>query len=590
MDVLPNLEDAYNLVRNESISYLVNTYGAIEVDLEDKYKYPVTLRVNITVADFEISLLISLPFDFPDSFPIIKLDDLSFQKLYPLPHLNKSKILCLFDDVLASPNPENPLGILESTIEKAKKVLLDGILNNNNEEYREEFNTYWAEDSIEFYLSIVKPSKTPKEVYMVPFKYNNWKEKGIISDQRREAFYWIKNVGGSFKEEEIKKILYIPLDEPIHYPFPETNFDIYKLLVRNTIALKSLTNFLTKYKRPTMVLFSMKIDNEYTWAMWEHQSPKKSIISRYKGKKRKETNLKGFRKGIQHGYLELVKEFPKRKIAKYSITDVRKTRLKIRGGDGKVEFLDSKVAIIGCGALGSHIAQSIFELGIQNLLLVDYDILSFENINRHLCGANYIGQKKTAAVKNLLEMHYPTSFINIYNDDVISLLRVSPHILNSYDLIIVAISQTPTELRLNELQERSLINKPILNVWVEPYLAGSHAVWTNPNNYFSLKNLFNNGLYKYQVLRNGNLFSKKELGCNTSYVPYGVLELKKFVIDLMTFIQQQLNSEYSKAYTWLGNLEEQRRNNRLLSPKWIAANNYTHRQYDLIQKNQESAD
>lgn len=592
MDVHHSLKDIYNKIRRESVDYLKNTYGAIEIESENVHKYPVTVKIGTLVENLNVNLLVNIPFNFPDSFPNIKLDDRSFQQLYPLPHLNKFSTLCLFDEVVASPNPDNPLGILDASIKKAKELLKSGILEENINDYTDEFETYWAEDSKDFYLSIVTSAQEPKMVYLVPFKYGNWHEKGIFSDNKNEAIMWIQNLGGSFNEEEITQVLYIPLNQQLKFPFPKDNKDIYHLLREGKSgSLKEYFQYLSKFKRPTKVLFSVQSDNNYSWGAWEHLQPFKKIVSKYKGRKKVQKGIKGFRVNSQNGWLEIVKEFPKREIIKYSVEDVSAFRLKTRGGDGKLDNIGLKIAIVGCGAVGSHLAQGLFDIGIQHLLLVDSDRLSFENVNRHLCGVNQVGQFKTEAIKNRLRRHYPTSQIHVYNDNVLSLIQANPNTLNPYDLIILAISNSPAEIRINELQMNNVINSPILNVWVEPYLAGGHGVWIEPGNSVPIKMLFDNGSYKYQILKNGNLYSKKELGCNTSYVPYGALELKKFIIDVIMFIQQQLNKEIrrSKVLTWLGNLTEQKNNKRILAPKWVGANDYSTRFYD-IEISHESVD
>jgi len=585
-----NLSVIYNKIRNESVDYLIHSYGAIKVESEDPFKYPVTLKTTISIEKQDYNLLICLPYNFPDSFPKVKLDNDSFKKLYPLPHLDIFKTLCVFDDVLASPNPENPTGVLDATIEKAKEILLKGILGQNHDDYVDEMETYWAQESKGFYISIVEPSEVSKEVCLIPFKFQNWLEKGMIADKKSEAIKWIQNVGGTFNEEEIISLFYIPLSEPMKYPFPKINKDIVHLLKGNNNR-KDYFTYLSKHQRPTKILFSMKLHDQYSWGLWEHVKPYKKVVSKYKGRRKIQTGLKGFRKDSQNAWLELIKEFPYMELDKYSVKDVRATRLKTRGGDGKTDNIGKKVAIIGCGAVGSHIAQGLMDIGILDLLLIDPDNLNFENINRHLCGADQVGKKKTEAIKNRLRRHYPSSNIHVCSDNVLSFLQTYPKSLNSYDFIIVAISNTPTEVRLDELQKKKIISKPIINIWVEPYLAGGHAVWNAPDNTKSLKKLFRDGSYKYQILKNGNLYSKKELGCDTSYVPYGVLELKKFIIEVLMFIQQQQNNEgkESKVLTWLGNLSEQKKNKRILSPRWVGADDFSVRINEL-EYYQESVD
>ncbi|PFM75232.1 hypothetical protein COJ46_22020 [Bacillus sp. AFS077874] len=596
MDALHNLAEIYSQLRSDSINYLINKYQAEFVDSlqnnQNIQKYPVTLKLKVEVAGIDIILLISLPFNFPDSFPKISLEDHSFDKLYPLPHLNQYKTLCIFDEVVATPNPHKPLEILDSCIERAEELLLKGIKNENMQDYLDEFETYWSEGNKGNFLSLVQPGEECKEVYITPFILRGSQHRWILSDQKSTAINWIQNIGGIAKDEEVTKVLYIPLTELLNFPFPKCNYDVFRLIKGNKLAIKALSDYLTKNKRPSKVLFSMFSNGQYSWGVWEHEKPFKKVTSQYKGQKKLQTSVKGFRKGSQHGWLELVKDFPKMNINKYTVDDVRATRLKNRGGDGKTNNQGLRVAVIGCGAIGSHLAQGLIDIGIHHLMLVDNDILSFENINRHLCGASDVGYMKTEVVKNLLRKHHPTTQIHVYNGDVLSLLTSSPNALNSFDLIITAISNLPAELRLNDLQKNNLITKPILHVWVEPYLAGGHAIWTNPGEQISLKSLFlRNGEYKYQVLKNGNHYTKRELGCNTSFVPYGVLDLKKFILDVILFIEQQLVMELktSRIFTWLGNLEEQKNNKRLLAPKWVGANGFTTRFFNF-ENNEESAD
>lgn len=280
MDDPLNLAEIYIKNRIESVRYLELAYGAITVETENLIEYPVTLNISITVEDNDINLLISLPFNFPDSFPRVKLDDQSFQKLYPLPHLNIFKTLCIFDEVVASPNPENPKGVLDATIEKSREILIKGILKLNLEDYIDEFETYWAEESKGIYLSIVEPSEILKEVCLVPFKYGKWLEKGIFCDQKSEAIKWIQNLGGTFNEKEIFHVLYVPLLEPMKFPFPKYNKDIFHLLKNNKSNIKDYSHFLSKHKRPTKILFSNHLNNEYTWGVWEHLKPykRKSVV------------------------------------------------------------------------------------------------------------------------------------------------------------------------------------------------------------------------------------------------------------------------------------------------------------------------
>jgi molybdopterin/thiamine biosynthesis adenylyltransferase len=60
------------------------------------------------------------------------------------------------------------------------------------------------------------------------------------------------------------------------------------------------------------------------------------------------------------------------------------------------------IHIIGCGALGSHIAELLVRLGCDNIHLWDFDVVSPHNITNQLFVHKQIGQKKTIALDYLL--------------------------------------------------------------------------------------------------------------------------------------------------------------------------------------------
>lgn len=590
MDVHHNLAAIYDAHRNEITAYLQAAYGAVQKEVENKKKYSASLSLNLTVLELKIGLIINIPFNFPDAFPQIKLDEPSFKKVFPIPHLNIFRTLCLFDEVVASPNPHNPIGIMKTVLEKAEEVLNKGLLKQNAHDFMDEFESYWIQESEKgSFFNLVEPGERIKAVYLVPGVLKSQKNISILTDSKSDAVRWIQNVGGSYNEDLISEIIYVPLKNLFPYPYPKNNIEIYRLLKQNeSLNINDYFTYLNKNQRPAKALFSIRLNDSFLWGIWEHQKPSKRNTTLYKGKKVNQKSLRGFRKESKNGLLELARDFPNVEIKKYYVEDVRTARLKTRGGDGELKHQSKKVAVIGCGAVGSHLTQALIDIGVQHLLLVDPDTLSFENINRHLCGADQVGSKKTEAIKQRLNKHFPTSQIHIYSDNVLSLLNQHPEGLNSYDLIVCAISHIPTELRLNELQRNGILTTPIVDIWVEPYLAAGHAIWIEPASKIDLNSIFQNGKFRYQVLKNGNQYAKKELGCNTSYVPYGVLDLKKFIIDVAMFINDQWNNEQRNnlILTWLGNLSENRNHKRLLEPKWVGAADFSLRYSTLENKNE----
>lgn len=66
-----------------------------------------------------------------------------------------------------------------------------------------------------------------------------------------------------------------------------------------------------------------------------------------------------------------------------------------------------KVILFGVGALGGSVALLLAKAGVGEIRIVDDDKLTPGNAMRHICGLNWIGFKKTTAVKHQINIHNP---------------------------------------------------------------------------------------------------------------------------------------------------------------------------------------
>lgn len=62
----------------------------------------------------------------------------------------------------------------------------------------------------------------------------------------------------------------------------------------------------------------------------------------------------------------------------------------------------TEFVILGCGAVGSWVADGIARMGGKRFILVDPDTVVLSNLNRSLFNASDVGQKKTAAIARSL--------------------------------------------------------------------------------------------------------------------------------------------------------------------------------------------
>lgn len=82
------------------------------------------------------------------------------------------------------------------------------------------------------------------------------------------------------------------------------------------------------------------------------------------------------------------------------------------GRYNRVKLHNSIVNIIGVGAVGGEIADSMAKAGIQTINLFDFQDIKPNNPIRHIVGIEHVGIYKVHAVSNILHYHNP--FVTVY--------------------------------------------------------------------------------------------------------------------------------------------------------------------------------
>jgi adenylyltransferase/sulfurtransferase len=74
------------------------------------------------------------------------------------------------------------------------------------------------------------------------------------------------------------------------------------------------------------------------------------------------------------------------------------------GEDGQKKLIDSRVAIIGCGALGGHSSTLLTRAGIGFIRVIDRDVIELDNLQRQvLFDEKDVGKPKANAAENRLK-------------------------------------------------------------------------------------------------------------------------------------------------------------------------------------------
>ncbi len=86
--------------------------------------------------------------------------------------------------------------------------------------------------------------------------------------------------------------------------------------------------------------------------------------------------------------------------------------------DLRARLRASRVAIIGCGGLGSNIAAMLVRSGVRTLTLADFDVVAETNLNRQLYFRDQLGMLKVEALAETLLRIDPDVTLRLVSDPV----------------------------------------------------------------------------------------------------------------------------------------------------------------------------
>ncbi len=125
--------------------------------------------------------------------------------------------------------------------------------------------------------------------------------------------------------------------------------------------------------------------------------------------------------------------------------------LKEIGKNGQKKLLSSKIAIIGCGALGTHIANNMARAGVGRIIIVDRDFVEIDNLQRQILFDEEDAVKRIpkvmAAKKKLKKINSEIEIIPIIEDVNPSNIE---NIIKDVDLVIDATDNLETRFLIND--------------------------------------------------------------------------------------------------------------------------------------------
>lgn len=513
-------------------------------------------KLEIELNGSPVQLYFGVKKSFPLSLPYIFL--VQWDSFGILPHVETDGYICYAQEEGSLLDSGNAGGIAQEALDRAIQTIKDGISGANHKDFIDEFGAYWDRlVKIKKYKSLVSPVDHVKRIHLYKEKSG---QRYLADDEQSFKKFLHLPAHVSWKHYPA---LYIPLAPGtlIIPPHPSNFWDIDEIrkIISGNLApgqYAELQSLLSKPHHEEVILLSLP-----------RLAEGETLISiRFEGVQLEHPLIEGSR----------VKD-----IVPLMIVRRDKEYLMPRGGSN-LTLRQKRVLLLGCGALGGFIAAELTRAGISRLTVLDKDILTHENIYRHVLGLKHVGKAKVEGIKNDIEGRLPyvevVPVASTLEDALGSKIKVE-----DFDLIVSALGNPTVELALNKYVHGT-DSPPVIFTWLEPYGIGGHAVLTNMDR--SQKGclccLYDNTddgkdkRCRVSFAAPGQNFAKNIDGCRNVFTPFGSLDAVRTAELATRLAIATLTGDIGTNLirSWKGDATEFLKNGKELSPRYSGSDNH----------------
>lgn len=164
-------------------------------------------------------------------------------------------------------------------------------------------------------------------------------------------------------------------------------------------------------------------------------------------------------------------------IDRWAAGDCSIERITQRNNPMAKNLAGKKVALVGCGTIGSHLARMLVQSGagsFQPFYVFDDDFLSAGNIGRHLLNFDQIGQNKATALAVELQRFHPNTLVTARSENAAK----NWALLETCDLVIDATGEWNVQCALNDMfleRREGTAVSALLHCWVFMNGAGAQS-------------------------------------------------------------------------------------------------------------------
>lgn len=511
------------------------------------------LSTEIFVSDILTPIVFYIGFglDFPYSMPSFYFPSLQFGYL---PHVESvGGKLCLFEDGTSFDTKDASIIIL-FCIKKAKDLIKEGAEKQNTADFLSEITSYWTR------------------------RYNNEpeiKETFFINGSIPTATsilnaisYAVPVLGLKRKDTIVNTLLYSSSEEP---------FDSY--LSNNFESKTEKVLFVSSFHADQAAPYNMNLTSFLNHLSdKEEQKKVKKFINVHQGGriffKLTENRIGGIeikhvelrRNGFRNGSImtcDVYQNFEKKTSNITRLFGYLYSKERIAERTFGELMPEQKFLVAGLGSVGSNLVHFLNGNNNVSFTLVDNEMLTVDNIGRHLLGYRYVNQFKACALIDYLCSIRPEQKNDFGFTSIQEYIGGNFQKLSEYTTLFLCTGDTMTEEYFINAINKGDITIPVFIIWLEPFGAAGHMVYINPDslsrplsiNDAQTKLYVHNVINEAEYKNKDNHFTKRDAGCNGLYALYSDNDVLLMMSVFYPIINRLLDEpKESTCYRWVGNI------------------------------------
>lgn len=481
-------------------------------------------------------VVVVLDADFP--FSRASFYWLDFDPSNPRPHVEREGKLCLRSPVL----PSEPLRSVQEAVREGIELLRKNAKGELDADFDEDFLAYWNYYAAPSLAASMLPKLSASRVGAAAVTGR----RRYIFQSKEDARRWWENRSAQFFRN-LPRVAVIKLKALPHpKQFPNTAKELRWLIENHSADGKDVLNDVIK-PIPKSAIVALVADD-----LAGNQHVFSCLLSRPIEKNSAYVHWKQMSRGYRRNNVppEVLCDRYELKRLRMEVLDGALSRVPY---DVKNTLEKKKVAVIGCGALGSGVARLLAQSGVGSLLLVDPENLDWENLRRHELGSNDVGSSKSEMLGVRIRNQVPDiQSVEHITSTVQNLIRSNPKVFDLVDLIVSATGDFIADSSVAYLQATKAFNKPVVFAWLEPYAVAAHAVVTETKIAAFELGFDENGLFKEHASENTNPPPRQ---CGGSTTPFGAVETTQAQAMTSQLVLEVLQNKVAAGVwrTWTSN-------------------------------------